>query len=88
MQTCSNDERDVSDDKCVSSSSGQGLQSSSGGETTVKSEHVEDAQSVSERQGVTEPAKAAPLGLGMSGLERKVSLLVMFLRIRCLEFSN
>ncbi|KAJ1424208.1 Ubiquitin-like domain superfamily [Sesbania bispinosa] len=71
IQTCSNDERDVLVDKFVSSSSNQGLQSCSSGETTVKSEKVLDAPSVSERRDVTEPAKAAPLGLGMSGLERK-----------------
>ncbi|KAL5072239.1 hypothetical protein RYX36_023126 [Vicia faba] len=38
----------------------------------VKSEKVHDAPSASERRDVTELAKPAPLGLGMSGLERKV----------------
>ncbi|XP_061348318.1 uncharacterized protein LOC133293734 isoform X2 [Gastrolobium bilobum] len=71
VQTCSNDDRDVLVDKFVSSSSNQDLQSCSSGETIVKSEKVHDAPSVSERQDVTVPAKAAPLGLGMSGLERK-----------------
>jgi hypothetical protein len=66
-------------DKFVSSSSKQDLQSSSSGETTVKSEKVQDAPSVSERRDVTEPAKTAPLGLGASGLERKVNLFFMFL---------
>lgn len=45
----------------------------------VKSEKVPDTPSASERRDVTEPAKTAPLGLGVSGLERKVSLLFMFL---------
>ncbi|XP_050892990.1 ubiquitin-like domain-containing protein CIP73 isoform X4 [Lathyrus oleraceus] len=71
IKTCSNDERDVLVDKFVSSSSNQDLQSSSSGETMVKSEKVQDAPSASERRDVTEPAKTAPLGLGMSGLERK-----------------
>ncbi|WJX15593.1 hypothetical protein P8452_05717 [Trifolium repens] len=71
IKTCSNDGRDVLVDKFVSSSSKQDLQSSSSGETTVKSEKVQDAPSVSERRDVTEPAKTAPLGLGASGLERK-----------------
>ncbi|KAL1351790.1 hypothetical protein HN51_015659 [Arachis hypogaea] len=71
VQTCDNDERGVSVDNYPSSSSGQGLQSSSGGETTVKSEQVKDAPSASAKQGVAEPARAAPLGLGMGGLERK-----------------
>jgi len=66
-------------DKFVSSSSNQDLQSCSSVEATVKSEKVQDAPSSSERRDVTEPAKTAPLGLGMSGLERKVSLLFMFL---------
>lgn len=66
-------------DKFVSSSSNQDLQSCSSGEATVKSEKVQDAPSSSGKQDVTEPAKTAPLGLGMSGLERKVSLLYMFL---------
>ncbi|CAI8587655.1 unnamed protein product [Vicia faba] len=71
IKTCSNDERDVLVDKFVSSSSNQDLQTSSSGETMVKSEKVQDAPSASERRDVTEPAKTAPLGLGMSGLERK-----------------
>ncbi|XP_058725434.1 uncharacterized protein LOC131596708 isoform X2 [Vicia villosa] len=71
IKTCSNDERDVLVDKFVSSSSNQDLQSSSSGETMVKSEKVQDAPSASERRDVTEPAKTAPLGLGMGGLERK-----------------
>ncbi|GAU12225.1 hypothetical protein TSUD_01920 [Trifolium subterraneum] len=71
IKTCSNDERDVLVDKFVSSSSNQDLQSCSSGETTVKSEKVQDAPSVSERRDATEPAKTAPLGLGVSGLERK-----------------
>lgn len=79
IKTCSNDERDVSVDKFVSSSSNQDLQSSSSGETMVKSEKVQDAPSASERRDVTEPAKTAPLGLGMGGLERKVSLVFLFL---------
>lgn len=66
-------------DKFVSSSSSnQDLPSCSSGETIVKSEKVQDAPSVIERRDGTEPAKAAPLGLGVGGLERKVSLLVMF----------
>ncbi|KAI5435980.1 hypothetical protein KIW84_022418 [Lathyrus oleraceus] len=69
--TCSNDERDVLVDKFVSSSSNQDLQSSSSGETMIKSEKVQDAPSASERPHATEPAKTAHLGLGMSGLERK-----------------
>ncbi|CAJ2675832.1 unnamed protein product [Trifolium pratense] len=71
IKTCSNDERDVLVDKFVSSSSNQDLQSCSSGETTVKSEKVQEAPTVSERRDVTEPAKTAPLGLGVSGLERK-----------------
>ncbi|CAK8569754.1 unnamed protein product [Lathyrus sativus] len=71
IKTCSNDERDVLVDKFVSSSSNQDIQSSSSGETMVKSEKVQDVPSASERRDVTEPAKTAPLGLGMSGLERK-----------------
>ncbi|XP_045832148.1 ubiquitin-like domain-containing protein CIP73 isoform X4 [Trifolium pratense] len=71
IKTCSNDERDVLIDKFVSSSSNQDLQSCSSGETTVKSEKVQEAPTVSERRDVTEPAKTAPLGLGVSGLERK-----------------
>lgn len=71
IKTCSNDERDVLVDKFVSSSSNQDLQSCSSGEAAVKSEKVQDAPSSSERRDVTEPAKTAPLGLGMSGLERK-----------------
>ncbi|XP_027332237.1 ubiquitin-like domain-containing protein CIP73 isoform X2 [Abrus precatorius] len=71
VQTCSNDERDVLVNELVSSSSNQDLQSGSGGETTVRSEKEQDAPSVSERQDVIEPAKAAPLGLGLGSLERK-----------------
>ncbi|XP_012570855.1 uncharacterized protein [Cicer arietinum] len=71
IKTCSNDERDVLVDKFVSSSSDQALQSCSSGETMVKSEKVPDTPSASERRDVTEPAKTAPLGLGVSGLERK-----------------
>lgn len=78
IQTCSNDGRDVLVDKFVSTSSNQDLQSCTSGETMVKSEKVQDAPSVCERRDATEPAKTAPLGLGMSGLERKVSLLFMF----------
>ncbi|KAL2318877.1 hypothetical protein Fmac_032753 [Flemingia macrophylla] len=62
VQTSSNDERDVLVDKFVSSSSNQDLQSCSSGEMIKKPEKEQDA---------TEPAKAAPLGLGVSGLERK-----------------
>ncbi|XP_019413709.1 PREDICTED: large proline-rich protein BAG6-like isoform X1 [Lupinus angustifolius] len=65
VQTCCSDERDDSVDKFVSD------QVSSRGETITKSEKVQGAPSVSEEQDATEPAKAAPLGLGMSGLERK-----------------
>lgn len=83
VQTSSNDERDVLVDKFVSSSSNQDLQSCSSGETAVKPEKEQDVPTVSERQDVTEPAKVAPLGLGVSGLERKVSLLVI---ISCLNF--
>ncbi|OIW07931.1 hypothetical protein TanjilG_20032 [Lupinus angustifolius] len=54
--TCSSGERDVSVDKFVSD------QGCSSRETVAKSEKVQD---------VAEPAKAAPLGLGMGGLERK-----------------
>ncbi|TKY57590.1 large proline-rich protein BAG6 isoform X4 [Spatholobus suberectus] len=68
VQTSSNDERDVLVDKSVSN---QDLQSCSSGETIVKPEKEQDVPAVSERQDVTEPAKAAPLGLGVSGLERK-----------------
>ncbi|RDX76796.1 Large proline-rich protein BAG6 [Mucuna pruriens] len=71
VQTTNNDERDVLVDKFVSISSNQDLQSCSSGETIVKPEKEPDVPVVSERQDVTEPAKAAPLGLGMSGLERK-----------------
>ncbi|KAE9617268.1 hypothetical protein Lal_00034369 [Lupinus albus] len=63
--TCSSGERDVSVDKFVSD------QGCSSRETIVKSEKVLGAPSVSEERDVTEPAKAAPLGLGMGGLERK-----------------
>ncbi|KAK7382910.1 hypothetical protein VNO78_28574 [Psophocarpus tetragonolobus] len=69
VQTSSNDERDVLVDKFVSSSSNQDLQGSSSGETIVKPEKEQDI--LAERQDVTEPTKAAPLGLGVSGLERK-----------------
>lgn len=62
VQTSSNDERDVLVDKFVSSSSNQDLQSCSSGETIIRPEKEQD---------VTEPVKAAPLGLGVSGLERK-----------------
>lgn len=62
IQACSNDERDVLIDKFVSSSSHLDLQSSSS---------VQNAPSASERRDVTEPAKTAPLGLGVNGLERK-----------------
>ncbi|KAE9592668.1 putative ubiquitin [Lupinus albus] len=65
VQTRSSDERDVSVDKFVSD------QGSSSGETIAKSEKVQGAPSVSEERGVMESAKAAPLGLGMSGLQRK-----------------
>lgn len=65
-------------DKFVSSSSNQDLQSCSSGETIVKPEKEQDVPAVSERQNVTEPAKAAPLGLGVGGLERKVSLRLWF----------
>ncbi|RZB58786.1 Ubiquitin-like domain-containing protein CIP73 isoform H [Glycine soja] len=71
VQTSSNDERDVLVDKFVSSSSNQDLRSCSSGETIVKPEKEQDVPAVSERQNVTEPAKAAPLGLGVGGLERK-----------------
>ncbi|CAL0328701.1 unnamed protein product [Lupinus luteus] len=64
-QTCYSDERDDSVDKFVSD------QVSSSGETITKSYKVQGAPSVSEERDATEPAKAAPLGLGMSGLERK-----------------
>ncbi|KAL2585413.1 hypothetical protein AAZV13_14G187100 [Glycine max] len=67
VQTSSN----VLVDKFVSSSSNQDLQSCSSGETIVKPEIEQDVLAVSERQNVTEPAKAAPLGLGVGGLERK-----------------
>ncbi|KAK7280793.1 hypothetical protein RJT34_25860 [Clitoria ternatea] len=70
VQTCSNDKSDVLVNKFVSSSSDQDLQSSHG-ETIVKSEKEQDVPSVSEREDETEPGKAAPLGLGVSGLERK-----------------
>ncbi|XP_057423073.1 ubiquitin-like domain-containing protein CIP73 isoform X2 [Lotus japonicus] len=71
-QTYNNEERDVLVDKFVSSSSSnQDLPSCSSGETIVKSEKVQDAPSVIERRDGTEPAKAAPLGLGVGGLERK-----------------
>ncbi|CAL0303487.1 unnamed protein product [Lupinus luteus] len=63
--TCSSGERDVSVDKFVSD------QGRSSIETIVKSEKVQGAPSVSEERDVAEPAKAAPLGLGMGGLERK-----------------
>lgn len=66
-------------DKFVSSTSHQDLQSSSSVETLVKSEKLQDAPSASERSDVTEPAKTAPLGLGVNGLELKVSLLLMIL---------
>ncbi|KAK8472935.1 hypothetical protein PHAVU_001G001400 [Phaseolus vulgaris] len=69
-QTSSNDERDVLVDKFVSSSK-QDLQSCSSGEAIVKPENDIDVPAVSDRQDVTEPAKAAPLGLGVGGLERK-----------------
>lgn len=72
-------------DKFVSSSK-QDLQSCSSGETIVKPEKDGDVSAVSDRQDVTEPAKSAPLGLGMGGLERKVNLLVMVLCIRSLNF--
>ncbi|MED6196930.1 hypothetical protein PIB30_051954 [Stylosanthes scabra] len=71
VQTCGNDGRGVSVDNRASSSSGQALQISSGGETTAKSEQVEGTSSASVKQSVAEPARAAPLGLGMGGLERK-----------------
>ncbi|KAL5185831.1 Large proline-rich protein BAG6 [Glycine soja] len=71
VQTSSNDERDVLVDKFVSSSSNQDLRSCSSGETIVKPEKEQDVPAVSERQNVTVPAKAAPLGLGVGGLERK-----------------
>ncbi|XP_027941483.1 ubiquitin-like domain-containing protein CIP73 isoform X2 [Vigna unguiculata] len=70
VQTSSNAERDVLVDKFVSSSK-QDLQSCSSGETIVKPEKDGDVSAVSDRQDVTEPAKSAPLGLGMGGLERK-----------------
>jgi len=84
VQTSSNDERDVLVDKFVSSSK-QDLQSCSSGETTVKPEKDLDVPAVSDRQDVTAPAKAAPLGLGLGGLERKVRLLVMVLCVRSLN---
>ncbi|CAL0333178.1 unnamed protein product [Lupinus luteus] len=65
IQTHSSDERDVSVDKFVFD------QGCSSGETIAKSEKVQGAPSVSEERGVMESAKAAPLGLGMSGLQRK-----------------
>ncbi|CAJ1972609.1 unnamed protein product [Sphenostylis stenocarpa] len=71
VQTSNNNERDVLVDKFVSSSSKQDLQSCSSGETIVKPEKEQDVPAVSERQDVTEPSKSAPLGLGVSGLERK-----------------
>ncbi|KAK7321834.1 hypothetical protein VNO77_32818 [Canavalia gladiata] len=71
LQTSSNDKGDALVNELVSSSSNQDLQSCSSGETIVKSEKEQDVPSVSERRDVTEPAIAAPLGLGVSGLERK-----------------
>ncbi|XP_019453374.1 PREDICTED: large proline-rich protein BAG6-like isoform X2 [Lupinus angustifolius] len=65
VQNCSRGERDVSVDKFVSD------QGCSSGETIAKSENVQGGPSVSEERGVTESAKAAPLGLGMSGLQLK-----------------
>ncbi|KAE9620948.1 putative ubiquitin [Lupinus albus] len=65
FKTCCSDKRDVSVDKFVSD------QVSSRGETITKSEKVQGASSGSEERDATEPAKTAPLGLGMSGLERK-----------------
>lgn len=72
-------------DKFVSSSK-QDLQSCSSGEAIVKPENDIDVPAVSDRQDVTEPAKAAPLGLGVGGLERKVRLLVMVSCVRSLNF--
>ncbi|XP_047159925.1 ubiquitin-like domain-containing protein CIP73 isoform X1 [Vigna umbellata] len=70
VQTSSNAERDVLVDEFVSSSK-QDLQSCSSGETIVKPEKDGGVSAVSDGQDVTEPAKSAPLGLGMGGLERK-----------------
>ncbi|BAT82893.1 Ubiquitin domain-containing protein [Vigna angularis] len=70
VQTSSNAERDVLVDEFVSSSK-QDLQSCSSGETIVKPEKDGGVSAVSDGQDVTDPAKSAPLGLGMGGLERK-----------------
>ncbi|XP_014504354.1 large proline-rich protein BAG6 isoform X2 [Vigna radiata var. radiata] len=70
VQTSGNAERDVLVDEFISSSK-QDLQSCSSGETIVKPEKDGGVSAVSDEQDVTEPAKSAPLGLGMGGLERK-----------------
>lgn len=74
MQT-GNEGRDVLSNEFVSTSSNQDSLSCSSGETIAKSEN---AQSAGEKQHATESAKSTPLGLGVGGLERKVSLLVIF----------
>lgn len=67
MQTPNNEERDALSNKFVSISSDQ--------DSLGKSDNVQEStQSVGEKRHVTESANAVPLGLGMSGLERKVSL--------------
>lgn len=67
-------ERDVLSNTFGSTSSNQDSSSWSGGKKLGKSEDAqENAESAGEKSA-TETAKAVPLGLGASGLERKVSL--------------
>jgi hypothetical protein len=59
--------------KDVSDSSGSSLSCLSGG-TAAKSEYVpENALRSDQKHDTTEGAKAIPVGLGLGGLERKVS---------------
>lgn len=59
--------------KDVSDSSGSSLSCLSGG-TAAKSEDVpENALRFDQKHDTTEGAKAVPIGLGLGGLERKVS---------------
>ncbi|XP_028766190.1 large proline-rich protein BAG6 isoform X2 [Neltuma alba] len=70
-QTSNNEERDILSNTFGSTSSNQDSLSWSRGEKIGKPENVqENAQSAGEKRA-TESTKAVPLGLGMSGLERK-----------------
>ncbi|KAI4336722.1 hypothetical protein L6164_015213 [Bauhinia variegata] len=71
VQICNDGDRDASSNNFVSASDGYFVSSSSG-ETISRSENVQEITSpVGERQDLDEGAKAAPLGLGVAGLERK-----------------